>query len=133
MSISGLRKRLGAPGFSYLAAAASCAVFSAVYEHFSHSVYSPWMVCLFLWPLVLGGVPFALLRLDRDPRAGEAARSLWCCGVGTLTAGSLITGVMEIFGGKSEYSPVYWTAGGVLLLAAAAAFFLGSGRAEKTL
>ena len=41
----------------YLAAASLCAAFAAVYEHFSHGVYSPFMVFAFLIPFIGGFIP----------------------------------------------------------------------------
>lgn len=39
---------------AYLAVSAFCAVFGAVYEHFSHNVYSACMVFAFAFPLAGG-------------------------------------------------------------------------------
>ncbi len=98
-----------------------CAVFSAIYESFSHDVISLWMVLLFLFPL-LGGVLPAWLFLKRGKAPGAFPLALWRCGVATLGVGSCIKGVLEIYGTASGYQAIYWAAGGAMLALAAAAF-----------
>ena len=44
----------------FAAAALGCMVFAAVYECFSHGVFSPFMLLAFLFPLLLGVVPCTL-------------------------------------------------------------------------
>lgn len=49
--------------------AAFCAIFAAIYEHFSHQVYSPYMICAFLFPVCLGIVPDIIrLKLCKSPK-----------------------------------------------------------------
>lgn len=87
------------------------AVFAAVYEHFSFGVYSKAMIFMFLFPLVMGFIPSLLLAINRW---GSLPR-LWNDGVLTLTAGSLLTGVFEIYGSDSPYTPWFFYGGMVLL------------------
>lgn len=95
-----------------------CAVFSAVYETFSHDVISLWMVLLFLFPL-LGGVLPAVVFLKRNRAPQAMPLALWRSGVAALGMGSCIRGVLEIYGTTSAYQSVYWIAGGGLLAAGA--------------
>lgn len=88
----------------YAAATKLCMVFSAVYEYFSHGVISWWMVLLCAYPLVLGLVPATLFAF-RGIRVPLVARQLWACGVMTLTVGSCLRGVFEIYG---TTSPLVW-------------------------
>ena len=104
----------------YATATLSCLVFSAVYEHFSHGVYSAWMVFLFTWPFALGVVPSLVCMLG-GVRVPVAVRQLWACGVMTLTMGSCLQGVLEIYGTTSGLVAWYMPAGVVLLMAAVAA------------
>jgi len=106
-------------GRNYLIVTAFCILFSAVYEKFSHGVYSLSMVCLCLYPFILGVLPFALFKVNRKySRPEPAARNLWNSGVATLTAGSLIRGVVEIYGTTTPYASFYPAVGIALLLAA---------------
>lgn len=98
-----------------------CAVFSAVYESFSHNVISLWMVLLFLFPL-LGGVIPALLLVWRGKAPRIFPLALWRCGVATLGVGSCVKGILEIYGTSSGYQIVYWVAGTGLLAAGTPAF-----------
>lgn len=107
----------------YALAAAGTALFSAVYEHFSHGVYSPWMIFAFLIPLVGGLGLFALLgRAPWRYRPGAGSASLCHSALATLTLGSLFAGVMEIYGTTSRYTLVYGIAGFALLLTALLAY-----------
>ncbi len=107
----------------YFAAAAFCILFAAVYEHFSHGVWSNYMVCLFVWPL-LGGVPALLLPGIRTALMPcRAVRNFWASGVATLTLGSCLAGVFEIYGTTAPLVAVYWYAGAALTVLAAGLYF----------
>ena len=62
----------------YVAVAAFCGLFSAIYEYFSHGVYSAWMIFLFAWPLVGGVLPYAVVvlvgRRHGDGSSGPIAK-----------------------------------------------------------
>ena len=88
-------------------------VFSAVYESQSHHVWSPWMYCLPLFPLVLGVLPFYAMK-HRIPDGW--ARMIWHCGTATVMIGSCLTGIFEIAGTHMRYTPAYLLTGGALLL-----------------
>ena len=76
-------------------------VFSVVYETQSHHVISLWMVCLPLYPLILGVLPFSLLK-KQIPDGW--ARQFWHCGVATAMAGSCLTGIFRIAGTYMPYT-----------------------------
>jgi len=105
----------------YLAVAAFCGVFAAVYEHFSHGVYSPWMVCLFAWPLVGGALPYALLRRPPETLSSRLrwARLAHHAAVASATVGSCVQGVLDIYGTTSDWVITYWIAALTFALAAA--------------
>ena len=67
------KSALSKPLRGYLWWALGCAVFSAVYEHFSHGVYSWYMVFLFAVPLIYGLVPFLFSRTALSRRRSPAA------------------------------------------------------------
>lgn len=104
-----------------------CALFGAVYEMFSHEVYSGFMIYAFAVPLVLAVLPLAWMLLkDRKSIPVLPARRLWNYGVITLTVGSLFRGVLEIYGTTNQLAYVY-PAAAVLLLGAAVLVQTGSG------
>ena len=101
---------------AYLFSTVGCILFGAVYELFSHGVRSCFMICAFAFPLLLGAIPFFLLRKRGKSFPGRAA-DLIHAGVAALTAGSILQGVLEIYGTSNPLTAVYWTAGGVLVSA----------------
>ena len=106
----------------YFVASLAAMGFSAIYEYFSHGVYSVFMVGLAVWPLVLGMLPSWLAGIDGVAEPTPLARTLLAAGILTLALGSLVTGVMEIYGSTSAFTPVYWALGAVIMLAAVVAF-----------
>ena len=100
---------------NYLLAALFCAFFGAVYETFSHGVYSPFMLYAFAFPLILGTLPAIMIGL-RSGAPLRVCEKLWAAGVATLTVGSLFQGILDIYGTSSGLVFAYWIGGGVLLL-----------------
>lgn len=117
MSISAIEKRrrkMAQTGFVYLGLSLFCALFGAVYEGFSHGVYSYFMIYAFGFPLAGGALPFfALAFSDRRP-PGRAALNLYHSGIAAMTVGSLFEGVLEIYGTTNRLVAVYWMVGGLL-------------------
>ena len=99
---------------AYLLSALFCALFGAVYELFSHQVWSRFMIYAFAFPLLLGAIPFFLLRMRGKPFPGKAAE-LVHAGVAALTVGSILQGALEIYGTSNPLTAVYWAAGGALV------------------
>ena len=110
----------------YVLAAVNAAVFSAVYEHFSFGVYSPFMIFAFAVPLLMGALAFLLLGKALK-KTGTSVPALvckfWHAAVATLTVGFLFRGVLDIYGTSSPLGTVYWIASA--MLAALALITLG--------
>jgi hypothetical protein len=97
---------------SFLGATVGVAAFAAVYELFSHQVYSHFLIFAFLIPLFGGVLPYSLLSgSQRSKKPGILAQCLYNSGLATLTAGSIFQGILEIYGTTSHLSIVYWTIG----------------------
>lgn len=112
-------RRLLVTARRYLLTTAFCAVFGAVYEHFSFGVYSFFMLYAFAVPLFLGALPSLMLAARKTPPAfSPAAQRCWHAGAATLTVGCIFKGIIEIYGTDSDLTKYYWIAGGALLLAA---------------
>ena len=114
----------------YLLISIFCAVFGAVYEIFSHGVYSGFMIFAFMFPLIGGALPFLLLYIAERSREKTLrdrsyfrfypsipTRSFYHCGIIALTIGSILTGVLEIYGTTNRLIIIYWFLGAALLLA----------------
>ena len=102
-------------GLRLLFAAAFTALFGAIYEHFSFGVWSFWMVYAFA-PFLLGGI-WLLVLPKRRVLPGELFLSLLEPGLVMLTLGSVLAGVVEIYGTENRLLPVLPIAGGILVLA----------------
>lgn len=109
---------------TYLWLTLFCAVFSLIYELFSHGVYSGEMILLFFFPLLGGALPAAAIgKIRALPTPGRLPRQLYRSGLLTLAVGDCLAGVLEIYGTTSPYLPVY-PAMGAALAAAALLFYL---------
>lgn len=104
--------------FVYLLATLLTALFGGVYEVFSHGVWSPWMVYAFAFPLLLGALPFSIIALRRRPHPRAWVCRLHHAGTATLTVGSIMEGVMAIYGTTNQLTVVYWIAGAALIVLA---------------
>lgn len=104
----------------YLLITLFCGLFSFVYELFSHGVYSPYMVCLFVIPLLLGVLPHLVPGFARaNSPTAQWQRLTQSIAVATLTIGSALQGIVEIYGTTSDYIVYYAYAGfGLLILSA---------------
>ena len=94
-------------------------VIGAVYELFSHQVYSPFMYLMFMIPLVLGVLPNLAARLlDKSFITSKDAKTAYKLGVLTLIFGSFLKGVLDIYGTSSVYPILYLPVAGLLLIVA---------------
>lgn len=116
MFTSDIEKKQTKVALVYLLISVFCALFGAVYEMFSHGVYSYYMLYAFAFPLVGGAMPALLLILSGRAYPGTAARMLYHCGIATLTVGSIIQGVLEIYGTTNAMTVWYWIIGAALAL-----------------
>ncbi len=111
------QRLLHSHGLRLLFAAAFTALFGAIYERFSFGVWSFWMVYAFL-PFLLGGI-WLLVLPKRKALPGELFLGLLEPGLVMLTLGSILAGVVEIYGTENRLLSVLPIAGGVLILASA--------------
>lgn len=100
----------------YLAAAVFCAIFGAVYEAFSHEVYTPFMYLACLIPLLPGTMPYIVIHMAHLPLPSKLSQHLYAFGIATLTVGSIMQGVLIIYGTTNMLMPIYGAAGTAMLL-----------------
>ena len=117
LSISGTDRRgsMKRTVVVYLFVILFCALFGAVYECFSHEVYSYFMLYAFVFPLAGGALPFVGLAFYGKALPGRIACNLYHSGIAALTAVSLFQGVLDIYGTTNRLVLVYWIAGAVFL------------------
>ena len=104
--------------FIYLGISAFVFIFSQVYEHFSHGVYSGFMIYAFLIPFIGLFVPSILNRFILKREIPDKAKLSLKCGIATLTVGSIYKGVLEIYGTSTNFEIIYLTVGLVLCILA---------------
>lgn len=105
--------------------AAFLALFGAIYEVFSHQVYSYFMLYAFAIPLMLGVLPYAVLLL-KEKYPSKLFLNLWNTAIATLSIGSVFAGVLAIYGTTNSLIVVYPIAGGLLMLVCLASLFVKS-------
>lgn len=108
----------------YLGVSVFCFIFYLVYDQFSHGIHSFFMTWLFVFPLVLGAVPCALLWLVKQTPV-RLSINLWNSGVAAVTCASILMGIFEIAGAESRYQNYLMAAGAVMLVAGLIAFIVG--------
>jgi len=91
--------------------------FGAVYEHFSHEVYSYYMIYAFAIPLVMGAVPYSIMAL-KQYHPDRIFLHLWDSAIITFTVGSIFRGVLDIYGTTNSLLIVYPIAGLILTVLA---------------
>lgn len=108
-------------------AALFCALFAAVYEAFSFGVYSYFMLFAFVVPLFGCSLPYSILSFRNKNIPGINALRLWNSGAATLTVGSVIQGVIEIYGTTNHFIIIYAIAGAILCAAGLAVWLIQCG------
>ncbi|MEE5993607.1 MAG: hypothetical protein V3G42_10245 [Oscillospiraceae bacterium] len=93
------------------------AFFGAVYEKFSHEVYSYYMIYAFAIPLLFGALPFGIAAL-KNITPDRITVNLWNSAIATFSVGSIFKGVLEIYGTTNRLIIVYPIVGIILTVAA---------------
>ena len=103
--------------FTYLLISVFCALFGGVYELFSHGIYSYYMLYAFAFPLVLGALPFLIIgRFIPRAYPSHTAQGFHHSAIATATVGSVVMGVLEIYGTTNRLTDIYIYASGILLV-----------------
>lgn len=100
----------------YLAVTVFVAIFGGIYEIFSHEVYSYYMIYAFGIPLILGVVPSVIILLHGKNMPSRAALNSYNSGVAMLTLGSIVKGILDIYGTTNVLLLVYPVVGCILIV-----------------
>lgn len=112
LDIKTQQKHIAKRGYIYLLISLFCVLFGAVYEHFSHEVYSGYMIYAFVFPLVGGTLPLmSMVLFGYSHLPGRITLNLYNSGIAALTVGSIMEGVMEIYGTTNGTLQIYWMVG----------------------
>lgn len=112
------RDQAARTGLIYLFIAIFCALFGAVYEVFSHGVFSFYMIYAFVLPLMGGALPYLVMSLGRIRYPRGLSRWLGHAGIAALTVGCVMKGVLEIYGTTNALVWGYFLVGIPMLVAA---------------
>ena len=111
-------KKASKTAFVYLLISLFCVLFGAVYEIYSYEVYSYFMLYAFVFPLTGGTLPFSIFSMMKVKCYPNAlSRNLYHSGIATLTVGSIIRGVLDIYGTTNVLSEWYWKVGATFVIA----------------
>ena len=91
-------------------------VFGQIYEHFSFGVISNYMIYAFLIPLILGLLINTIIYFTKIVPS-KMGSWLYNNGIITLTVGSILRGVLDIYGTTNMYLKIYLYAGVLLIIA----------------
>ena len=111
-------------------AALFCAFFAAVYEAFSFGVYSYFMIFAFVAPLLGCSLPYSIILFRNKNIPGISALRLWNSGIAALTVGSIVRGVIEIYGTTNQLTIIYLIAGGVFCISGIAVWLFHKNEPE---
>jgi len=104
----------------YLFVSLFCALFGGIYEAFGHGVWSFHMVYAFAFPLGLGLLPFMTTAQKPNFKyPSYIAISCYHTAIATATVGSIMQGVLDIYGTTNDLMLVYVFASGALFIASA--------------
>lgn len=122
-------------GVKYLTASVVIAAASAVYGLFSHGVSSYFMTYAFMIPLLGGAMPHLIAALKKAGREESKSamvsqaepvkgfRDAQLAVIATLTAGSLLKGVLDIYGTTNRLLIAYPVLAVILIAVAVTAYF----------
>lgn len=108
----------------YLVLTVFLALFGAVYERFSHEVYSYFMLYAFSIPLLLGVVVFFLLMKHGRAYPNALTATLYHGGIAAMSLGSIVSGILEIYGTDHPLTRLYWILGSTLCVLGVLSYLL---------
>lgn len=109
-----------------------CAFAGAVYEHYSHGVYSYYMIYAFGFSLAGGVLPSLILLSMKKPKLPNTySRYFYHSAISVFIIGSIFKGVLDIYGTGSRLLKPYLIAGIALLILALICVFFKEKNEEK--
>lgn len=116
LDIKSARIRAAKTAFIYLLISLFCVLFGAIYEVFSHGVYSFYMIYAFVFPLAGGTLPFSVIGVSNRLGYPDAfTGNLYHSGIAAWTVGSIIRGVLDIYGTTNALCSYYFMVGGAFV------------------
>lgn len=83
-------------------------LFALIYEIFSHGVFSSYMMCAFLIPLLMGCFIYGMIYYTKTNRyLSNSALIFYNTSILTFTLGSIMKGVLDIYGTTNQMIRIY--------------------------
>ena len=83
-------------------------LFALIYEIFSHGVFSSYMMCAFLIPLLMGTFIYGMIYYTKTNRyLSNSAIIFYNTSILTFTLGSIMKGVLDIYGTTNQMISIY--------------------------
>jgi len=115
-------------GIVYIIITLLTLIFGLIYEMFSHGVISKFMLFAFAIPLVLGVAVSFIIYIAKIKTQTRLQMNLYNAGVATMTIGSIIKGVLDIYGTTNWKVYIYLVLGIALLMVSFAVKRLGNNK-----
>ena len=91
--------------------------FGFIYEQFSHNIYSSYMIYAFLFPLIMGTIIYIIIDKTKiNDLLTPLAMSFYNSSILTFSLGSIIQGVLDIYGTTNKLVFYYLIVGIILLM-----------------
>ena len=91
--------------------------FGFIYEQFSHNIYSSYMIYAFLFPLIMGTIIYIIIDKTKiNDLLNPQAMSFYNSSILTFSLGSIIQGVLDIYGTTNKLVFYYLIVGIILLM-----------------
>ena len=91
--------------------------FGFIYEQFSHNIYSSYMIYAFLFPLIMGTIIYIIIDKTKIvDLLSPLAMSFYNSSILTFSLGSIIQGVLDIYGTTNKLVFYYLIVGIILLM-----------------
>lgn len=100
------------------------ALFGAIYELFSHMVYSYYMIYAFAIPLVFGTLPPIIVMMTEIKNPQRISWNFYSGSIACFTMASIFKGVLDIYGTTNGLIIVYLIAGLMLLIASFVSYLI---------
>ncbi len=127
------KKRLQKHLIGSIIATLFCALFAAVYESFSFGVYSYFMLFAFVIPLLGCSLPFSIISFRNKDIPDIKVLRLWNSGIAALTVGSIMQGVIEIYGTTNHLIIIYAISGAAFCISGFAVWLIQKGQRKEVL
>ena len=91
-----------------------CILFTIIYQQFSHGVISYYMILSFLFPLI--GLLETQFIINKNKNIKIISHNLFKSSIITFTLGSILKGVLDIYGTTNKLIITYLILGLILLI-----------------